>query len=408
MEPVALDINKIAQAQINDEELKQLLSETRTQKSFKLELFHFPSIILYCETSSGTNRPYVPDSMRHLVFKTFHGISHPSIRTTRKLVSSRYFWPNMNKNINLWTKSCINCQKNKIIRHTNSPIEKFKLPSSRFEHIHLDIVGPLPPSNGNKYIVTIVDRFTRWPEAYPIPEMTATTIAKTFVEQYISRFGTPLELTTDQGSQFESKLFSELTSILGTHRIRTTAYHPQANGMVERLHRQLKSSLRARCNTIHWSNELPIILMGFRASIKDDLKCSPAELVYGQALRLPGEFFEASSNPMDHNTFLEKLRDTMQNLIPVDSRKSTKSIFIPKSLDDCEFVFVRVDKVRTGLSPPYEGPFKVIRRTRKQFVVNVKGKNQTVSIDRIKPAFGVQGEDAKNEPEKKRVRFNIV
>ena len=95
--------------------------------------------------------------------------------------------------------------------------------------------------------------------------------------------------------------------------------------MVERFHQQLKASLKARGNSIHWSTELPLVLLGIRAAIKDDLKCSPAELVYGQALRLPGEFFMTSSQDPspDPSDFVGKLRANMRKIIPVDSRKST-------------------------------------------------------------------------------------
>lgn len=402
------DVNKLAQAQTTDEELQKLLNSSTASSSskVKIELFEFPSLKIYCETSTGTNRPFVPLALRRGVFDIMHNLSHPGVRTTRKLISARYFWPNMNKDTTTWAKNCIACQKNKIWKHTKSQQENFKLPSRRFEHIHMDIVGPLPPSNGNYYILTIVDRFTRWPEAYPITDQTASTIAKTFIEQYIPRFGVPLEITTDQGSQFESRLFNELTRLLGTHRIRTTAYHPQANGMVERLHRQLKSAIKARGNTMHWSTELPLVLLGFRTSIKDDLKCSPADLVYGQALRIPGEFFESRNDhdTTDQSDFVQKLRDRMNKLIPTDTRKPNKYNFVPHDIKDCNFVFVRVDKVRTGLQSPFEGPFEVVRRTRKHFVVNINGKNQTISIDRIKPAYGIESEP-RNPTREKRVRF---
>lgn len=391
--PVSLNIQDLAQEQSKDEELQKLLfnSNRSPNSKFTIELLILPDFQLYCETSTKKNRPYVPEVMRRKIFEKLHSLNHPGIKASRKLVSTRYFWPNLNKDVGNWAKGCIACQKAKTIRHTKSEHGNFKIPSGRFEKLHMDIVGPLPPSNGYKYILTIVDRFTRWPEAYPMQDMSAITIAKTFVEQYIARFGIPLEITTDQGSQFESKLISELRKLLGTHRIRTTSYHPQANGMVERFHRQLKASLEARGNTIHWSTELAIVLLGIRASYKEDLKCSPADLVYGQSLKLPGEIFndDTLKETIDHNDFVNRLRANMRNLIPVDTRKSNHPIFIPKTLDTCEFVFLRIDKLRPGLTPPYEGPYKVIRRFRKQFVIDVNGKNSTVSIDRLKPAFGV-------------------
>lgn len=394
LEPVQVDIVRLAQAQENDDELKSLLaSSSRPSNSkYKLEKFSFPSFELFCETSTGTNRPFVPETMRRAVFNVLHNLSHPGIRASRKLIASRYFWPNQNKDTTLWTKSCISCQKSKVTRHTKSEPLTFPIPSGRFEHVHIDIVGPLPESEGKTFVLTVVDRFTRWPEAYPMHDMSAFTVCKTFVEQYVSRFGVPSEITTDQGSQFESKLMLNLTKLLGSHRIRTTAYHPQSNGMVERFHRNFKEAIKARGNTIHWSSELPIVLLGIRSAVKEDLQCSPAELVYGQGLKLPGEIFveNPSNQSMDPCDLVAKLRNTMQNLIPTQTRMARQpQVFIPKDLNTCEQVFVRIDRVRTGFTPPYEGPYKVIRRLRKQFVIDIKGKHSSISIDRLKPAFGI-------------------
>ncbi|XP_033212394.1 uncharacterized protein LOC117169988 [Belonocnema kinseyi] len=136
----------------------------------------------------------------------------------------------------IWAKTCIPCQRAKVTRHVTAPIGKFGETDGRFEHVHLDIVGPLPSFLGFRYCVTAVDRFTRWPEAIPVTDIEAATIARVFISEWISRFGIPLKITTDQGRQFESKLFEELTQVIGTKHLRTTAYHPASNGMVERLH----------------------------------------------------------------------------------------------------------------------------------------------------------------------------
>lgn len=152
-----------------DEELKMLLNKKDKNSSVKLQLINsFPSEdkIWVRNYSTGQNIPYVPQALRKTIFEKLHSLSHPGIRNSRKLVGSRYFWPN--QNINNWAKSCIPCQKSKVIRHTKSEKEQIIIPSGRFEHIHVDIVGPLPMSNNFSYLLTIVDRFTRWPEAYPM------------------------------------------------------------------------------------------------------------------------------------------------------------------------------------------------------------------------------------------------
>lgn len=408
-----LDMEKLVSLQETDEELKQLQLKTPLGCKFKFEQVRDPAsdLFVWCETSTKNNRPYVPSELREQVFKNLHGLSHPGVRASRKLISLKYFWPNMNIDTGYWSKTCLTCQKSKVNRHTRSAHGSYDIPSGRFEHIHLDLVGPLPPSNGYSYILTIVDRFTRWPEAIPLVDMRASTVVQAFVEQYVSRFGVPLEITTDQGAQFESKLFEEFNNLIGSHRIRTTSYHPQANGMVERFHRHLKASLYARNNTSNWSTELPFVLLGIRTSIKPDLGCTPADLVYGQTLKVPGELIlpSPSTIPSDPTSLVQRLKQAMRSVVPQDSRKhSQNNIFVPQDLSKCEQVFVRVDKVKTGLTPPYDGPFKVIKRLRKYFTIDVRGKNQSISIDRLKPAYIINyesGNEVLSSTSKRKVHY---
>ncbi len=117
------------------------------------------------------------------------------------------------------------------------------------------------------------------------------TVILAFMQNWIARFGVPKCVTTDRGSQFESALFFKLCDFLGCERIRTTAYHPAANGMVERLHRQLKAEGE------HWVDNLPIVLLGIRSTFKPDINACGAELVYGSTRRWPGEFLEHTTPP---------------------------------------------------------------------------------------------------------------
>lgn len=375
----------LAEAQKVDEEMKKL----KTDSSLKLESVLVPgtNISITCDTSMGKPRPYLPASFRQLAFQKLHGLSHPSARTSARLVADRYVWPHMRKDCSSWARSCLACQRSKVSRHVTAPLGNFPSPSARLRHIHLDIIGPLPQSDGFAYCLTAIDRFSRWPEVWPMKSITAEEVADTFVSGWISRFGVPAVITVDRGGQFESALFSRLMQTCATKKIHTTSYHPQANGMVERLHRQLKAALM--CHSETWSKALPLVLLGIRTALKEDLQCSSAELLYGEPLRLPGEF--VVTTPRDHSDdpadFVAQLRTRMANLRAVPAaRHSQPSAFVFKDLSTATHAFLRDDTVRRPLQPPYTGPYKILARNTKTITLDIAGKKREVSIDRTKPA----------------------
>lgn len=265
----------------------------------------------------------------------------------------------MNKDVADWVRTCLPCQRAKIQRHNQSRIpEHIGILDERFQHIHLDIIGPLPTVKGNKYCLTMIDRYTRWPEAAPLADISVDTIA--FLTNWVARFGAPAVITTDRGSQFESLIF--LTRLIGSRRIRATAYHPQANGMIERWHRSLKTAIKYH-ETKNWIEALPIVLLGLRASYKEDIETSTAEMVYGTPLKLPGEYF-ATEEPTGYpQIFTEKFREFMRTTRAVPTAHHIKKKpFIYKGLESCTHVFVRVDRAKVPLEQPYEGPFPIITR----------------------------------------------
>ncbi|XP_065052942.1 uncharacterized protein LOC135682132 [Rhopilema esculentum] len=321
----------LAKAQQDDPELPRLRSSSLQLKEFPLP---FSAGTIPCDTTTTQPRPYVPLPYRRLIFETLHCFAHPGISATRHLVSQRYVWPGMNKDIRNWTRSCIPRQQSKITHHTKTPLGTFATPDARFAHAHIDIVGPLPPSRGNKYLLTCVDRFTRWPEAIPLADITADTVARSFVTHWISQFGVPTTITTDRGTQFQSDLFHSLTLLLGIKRISTTAYHPCANGMVERFHRQLKSSIKASPDPTRWCESLPLILLHLRTIVKEDIGCTPAQLVFGCNLRLPGEFFTSSTehSKLDPPVYANRLQFAMRDLSPTPPRPQTPQSYRPPGL----------------------------------------------------------------------------
>ena len=385
----AIDFEQIAIAQRDDSELSKLRT---TSNSLELRDISLPGSanLLTCDTSTGTLRPIVPAQFRRSVFDHLHSLSHPGIRATQHLVTTRYVWPGINKDVRRWAKTCVRCQQSKIHRHITTPISTFATPDARFDMVHIDIVGPLPPSHGFSYILTCVDRFTRWPEAIPITGITAETAARAFISNWIARFGVPSTVSTDRGRQFDSTLWTELMRLLGSKRIRTTAYHPSSNGLVERFHRQLKASLKAQADPSNWSENLPMALLGIRTALKEDLHCTAAELVYGTTLRLPGEFFSSTSPTVtpDPASYVAKLKGSIQQLQASPVRvQPHRKVYINKDLPTSTHVFVRHDAVRKPLQPPYDGPYRVLKRADKHYTLEIGNRQEVVSLDRLKPAY---------------------
>ena len=149
-----------------------------------------------------------------------------SHRATKPLINTRFVWHGMNIAIARWCRSCKGCQTAKVSRHNTPVFGKFTEPTERFDHVHIDIVGPLPYANGFRYLLTCVDRFTRWPEAIPIVDIWAEMVADAFFSGWIARYGTPATITTDRGAQFVPKMWDNLCNQFGIIWNRTTSYHP--------------------------------------------------------------------------------------------------------------------------------------------------------------------------------------
>ncbi|GFT01891.1 transposon Ty3-I Gag-Pol polyprotein [Nephila pilipes] len=181
-----------------------------------------PPVTLHCDVTMERIRPFVSEFFRREIFNNLQALSHPGIRASLKLIAERYVWQSMRQDVTLWARKCLQCQRAKVSRHTRSEIGKFESPSSRFENVHINLVGPLPQSEGFHYCLICVDRFSKWPEEFPLVETSTHAVAKILYFGWIVRFGPPLRITTDQGTQFESSLFEALSKFLSTEKQHTT------------------------------------------------------------------------------------------------------------------------------------------------------------------------------------------
>jgi hypothetical protein len=361
----------------------------------KIENIEIENHTIVCDVSTGKPRPIIPSAFKRKAFLVFHSLSHAAARPMQRLLSSRFVWNGMKKDIRTWCRECHDCQSSKVTRHVHSAVENIPTPDTRFAEVHVDLVGPLPTSQGMSYMLTVIDRFTRWPEVFPIPDIRAETVADAFISGWISRFGIPRVLITDRGSQFTSAIWADTGHILGIKVQHTTAYHPQSNGLVERFHRQLKAALKARSASDQWTKHLALVLLGIRTAPRgtsDDDTWTPAELTYGQTLGLPGDFQhskEQSDILYPVTTFGRKLQQSMEALCSPATAKvaSTRTCYVPKALSSADYVYVRRDAHTSPLQRPYDGPFKVINKSRKYFTILINGRIDTVSIDRLKAAY---------------------
>ena len=265
----------------------------------------------------------------------------------------------------------------------------YSSPQPAITHIHVDLVGPLTASaEGFTHKLTIIDRTTRWMEVLPLASTTATACADALVAGWISRFGVPAVITMDRGVQFTSAVWQVLCKRLGIEHSPTTAYHPQANGLVERFHRQLKDSMRARLAARDWPAHLPWVLLGLRAAPKEDHNISAAELLYGVPLALPGELLETSEPPAA--SFLENLRRCPTSIPTWPITGPQPSPDPPRGLASASFVFVRRGAPGPPLSPINDSPYQVLAAGPKFFTLQVGGRKDTVSVNRLKPCLGTE------------------
>ncbi|CAB4045222.1 Transposon Ty3-G Gag-Pol poly [Paramuricea clavata] len=206
---------------------------------------------------------------------------------------------------------------------------------------------------------------------------------------WCSLFGTPETVVSDRGSQFCSKIWESTTKNLNIGHIKTTAYHPQSNGRVERAHRSLKDSLRSRLEgRTNWLSELPWALLGLHNSPNTDSGISPSEIVFGEKMRQPGLLQELPATSLSTDVWAAQLRAAVaaqSARAPLWHLGAKEKTFIPPALFECKRVLLRQDRNVPSLRPKFLGPFDVVQRNNKTFSIKTNNGVETVSIDRLKP-----------------------
>ena len=244
----------------------------------------------------------IPASLVPQVLNSIHssttGGHLGKIKTVEKN-RERFYWPGVLEDVKLLINRCEQCQKRAKPPNTHRHSLVELTPSYLLHHIAIDFMGPLLLSNGNQHILLICDHFSKWYEAIPLPDQTASTTATALLENWICRFGCPHSIHSDQGRNFELKLVKSLNQALQISKTRTTDFRPQSNAVVERMKRTLQSMLTKGINDeqSNWSQQLPYVMMAHRTSVHESTEYTPHFVVYGQEVCLTIEFIYP--NPSD-------------------------------------------------------------------------------------------------------------
>jgi hypothetical protein len=233
-------------------------------------------------------------------------------------VKQRFYWTGWRDDVIKFCEQCNECaQKKSAPKKPRAQLRQY-LVGEPLERVGLDILGPLPKTNsGNKYILVLVDYFSKWSEAFPMRNQEASTIANKLVSGFINIFGIPKTIHTDQGRQFESRLFKELCKLLGIHKSRTTPFRPQSNGLVEKYNKTLTTMLSAFVdeNQRDWDKYVSVLNMAYRATPQESTNVTPNMLMLGREVNLSIDIMIGSpeNEILDEVEYVEVLRKRMEN-----------------------------------------------------------------------------------------------
>ncbi|GFX30546.1 retrovirus-related Pol polyprotein from transposon 412 [Trichonephila clavipes] len=379
---------------------------------------HLRNGVLYRKFESEDGKTFrwqlvLPRSRIPEVLKELHGSptgGHFGVMKTLHRVRERFCWGKVRADVEQWCKSCDACSARKGPKiRSRGKLHRYNV-GAPFERIAFDILGPLPrTASGNKYLLVVMDYFTKWPEVYPIPDQEAPTVAEAVVQHWISRYGVPLQLHSDQGRNFVSAVLKGVCELLGIDKTKTTPLHPQSDGMVERFNRTILNnlSLMVSKNQQDWDQKVPLFLLAYRSAVHETTGYSPSQMLFGRDLRLPCDLLfgrppDTPSSPEEYVQNLQARFEDVHHLARERINLRTEKMKTRYDTKATGHQFKEGDKVwfynptrRKGLSPKlqshWDGPYTILKiindvviRIRK----STNSKPRVVHYDRLAPYYG--------------------
>ena len=346
----------------------------------------------------------VPKILRKEVIKTCHDApyaGHFGISKTLDKLKSLFHWYKMGEDVKLHVKNCTVCNRFKSLnKRPRAALQKYVV-GSPMDRIGIDVIGPLPKSmRGNKYILVIGDHFTRWMEAYPIPNQQAEVVAEKMVHEFFARFGTPLEIHSDQGRNFESDLFSEICKLFEVKKTRSTPYRPCSNGIIEKFNGTLEKMIRSfvNKNANNWDLYIGILMAAYRSTPHPATGYSPNMLMLGREVILPNQLiFPIPRDGLPQqtaDTYFSELREKIEDVYHIARQNLGNAAIHQKRdydtrLSQCQFsvgsLVYRYNNFFKKFEERWSGPF-VVTKVLSPVVYKIQGrrKSENVHHDRLK------------------------
>ena len=336
------------------------------------------------ETADGTESRFqiiLPYRFREEMFTNLHSAinaAHMGRRRTQKRMQKRFYWFRMNEDIKMWVKICPICQRRKKSgQAAKAPLQPM-LVGMPNERVAIDIVDHLPESEaGMVCVLMMIDHFSKYAKAVALPDQRAETIATAFIEHWVSIFGTPTQLHTDQGRNFESSLMQELCTLLKIDKTRTTPYHPSGNGQCERQNSTAMNLVHsyARDDPYNWDKHLSLAMMGYNMTKHSATGFEPTKLMIGRNINMPADLMMPADptvmyKPVDEyvvsvekslRTSYEVARERLQKAATAMSNYHDKDAKVyDYQTGDC--VKLRVTRIKKGMkfADKYDAPYYVI------------------------------------------------
>jgi len=399
-------LSKLQTADISLQSIREKSFATREEAEEEPMAFFWENDILRRKWQSGDGsrggeQIVVPAGLRKMVMELAHDrplAGHLGLEKTKERILQSFFWPGMFSDVKRYCTSCHECQMTaKRAAGGKAPMVCPPVITEPFSKIAMDIVGPLSRTkSGHKYILTVVDDATRYPEAFPLKDMEATSVATALIELF-SRVGFPRVILTDKGTNVTNTLLKQLYELLGIRGVTTTPYHPQANGKVERFNGTLKSMLRKFCtdNRNEWDEMLPYLLFAYREVPHEETGFAPFEMLYGWPVRGPMQILQGlftgeedvRKSTVEHVVKMrEKLADigtlVKDNLF--ERQKKIKALYDrhtkTREFSPGDEVLILLPSSSSKMKAQWQGPYRVVRKVNDvNYQVSVPGRRGTVT-----------------------------